>query len=151
MKPLIKALVALIIFFSLVISFVHASSVNFDVEAGDYATRTLELSEEDRVTGKITVVGYESIINFSIIDPTQTPIQISQNVGSQDFQFIANEPGTYELVFENYFSEEPKQITLNYNIQHYIFGYPQEFVLVFVIVGLAVVAIAIFALLSPKP
>ena len=64
---------------------------------------------------------------------------------------MTNESGIYEFVFENLFSEETKQVTLHYNVQHYIFGYPQEYVLVFFIVGLAVLAVAIFTLLSPKP
>ena len=151
MKPLVKAFVASVIFCSLLICFVYALSVNFIVDAEDSAIRTMELSGGDRVSGKITVVGFESIINFSIIDPNQTPIQSYQNVGSQDFQFEVNEPGIYELVFDNNFSEEPKQVTLHYDIHHYIFGYPQEFVLAFFVVGLAVVAVTVFALLSPKP
>lgn len=151
MKPLIKAFIVLLIYYSLSICFVYAYSGNFDVGAGDSTTRILELSEGDKVSGKIVVVGLESIINFSIINPKQTPIQSYQNVGSRDFKFMTNESGVYEFVFENLFSEESKQVTLHYDVQHYILGYPQEYVLAFFIVGLAVVAVVIFALLSPKP
>jgi hypothetical protein len=151
MKPKIKYIVLFLVFGSLLIHYVYAYSDSFDIAARDYITITLELSEEDRVSGRITVVGFESIINFTIIDPNESIIRSFQNVGSADFQFMVDEPGDHILMFENYFSDESKQITINYDIQHYIFGYPQEYVLLFIIVGLAIVAVAIFAMLSPKP
>ena len=150
MKPIIRDIAIFLITCSSLICSVYASSDNFDIDAGDSKTITLNLNEGDRVSVKVVVVGIESIINFSIVDPNQNTIQNYQNEGSINFQFIVDEQGVYEIVFEN-LSEEPKQITINIDVQHYIFGYPQEYILLFIIVGLAVVAVAIFTLLSPKP
>jgi len=36
-------------------------------------------------------------------------------------------------------------------VQHYIFGFPQEYILLFIIVGLSLVAVVVFAAMSPKP
>jgi len=150
MKPIIKDIAIFLITCSILIYSAYATSDNFDINAGESKTIPLDLNEGDRVSGKVAVVGIESIINFSIVGPNQNIIHYYQNVGSINFQFVVDEQGVYEMVFEN-LSEESKQITINFDVQHYIFGYPQEYILLFVVVGLAVVAVAIFTLLSPKP
>ena len=151
MKHLIRVLIALSILYCLLTCPAQAYSGNFIVEAGGSVPKTLDLNEEDRVSGRFVVVSHESIINFSILDANQNPILSYKNVGSKSFQFTVLESGVYTLQFENLFSEEAKQVTLNYDVQHYILGFPQEYVLLFVVVGLALVAVAVFAILSPKP
>jgi len=150
-KYFIRVLIAFSILYCLLTSHAKAYTGNFTVEAGDSVARALDLNEGNRVSGRVVVVGHESIINFSILDVNQDPIRSYKNVGSSSFQFTVLESGVYTLQFENLFSEEAKQVTLNYDVQHYIFGFPQEYVLLFVIVGLALVAVAVFAILSPKP
>lgn len=151
MKHLIRVLIALSILNCLLTSSAQAYSGNFIVKAVDRVVKTLDLNEGDRVSGRFVVVSHESIINFSILDANQNPILSYKNVGSRSFQFTVLESGVYTLQFENLFSEEAKQVTLNYDVQHYILGFPQEYVLLFVVVGLALVAVAVFAILSPKP
>lgn len=151
MKYFIRVFIALSILYCLLTIPAQAYTENFAVKAGDSETRKLDLNEGDRVSGRVIVVAHESIINFSILDVNQDSIQSYKNVGSRSFQFTVLEPGVYTLQFENSFSEEDKQVTLNYDVQHYIFGFPQEYILLFVIVGLALVAVAVFAILSPKP
>ena len=151
MKHLIRVLIALSILNCLLTSPAQAYSGNFIVEAGRSVPKALDLNEGDRVSGRFVVVSHESIINFSILDANQNPILSYKNVGSKSFQFTVLESGVYTLQFENLFSEEAKQVTLNYDVQHYILGFPQEYVLLFVVVGLALVAVVVFAILSPKP
>lgn len=151
MKHLIRVLIALSILYCLLTCPAQAYSGNFIVEAGGSFPKALDLNEGDRVSGRFVVVSHESIINFSILDANQNPILSYKNVGSRSFQFTVLESGVYTLQFENLFSEEAKQVTLNYDVQHYILGFPQEYVLLFVVVGLALVAVAVFAILSPKP
>lgn len=151
MKHLIRVLIALSILYCLLTCPAQAYSGNFIVEAGGSVPKALDLNEGDRVSGRFVVVSHESIINFSILDANQNPILSYKNVGSRSFQFTVLESGVYTLQFENLFSEEAKQVTLNYDVQHYILGFPQEYVLLFVVVGLALVAVAVFAILSPKP
>lgn len=149
------ASVALCISFILCVlslGFVEASSETFAVDAGESATRIVTLNEGDDVYGRITIVGVkESQINISVSDPDGGIVLSYQNVGLVDFQFRASKTGQYGFEFQNLLAEEAKHVTFNYNVQHYIFGFPQEYILLFVIVGLGLVAVVVFVAMSPKP
>ncbi|UCE96602.1 MAG: emp24/gp25L/p24 family protein [Candidatus Bathyarchaeota archaeon] len=137
---------------ALLIGFAQGFSETFTVPAGDNFTKIVNLNEGDEVSGRVAVVGVEeSLINFSISDPGNIVILDHSNIGLRDFKFTAPRTGTYSFHFQNQFSQETKHITLNYNVQHFIFGLPQELILVFVIVGLALIAIVVFIAMSPKP
>ena len=66
------------------------------------------------------------------------------------FSFLTTEAGTYTLHFDNTQSTETKTVTLNYDVEHYILGMPQEMFLTIVIVTLAVLTVAAFVLVG-KP
>lgn len=148
MKSFLVVLCVLIAFV-LTCGFVNAYSETIELPAKDSATRTVNLNEGDVVSGRITIVG--NPINFSLSDPDNIIIQEYTISGPTNFQFTAAKTGMYSFRFENGFSDEIKFVTLNYNVQHYIFGFPQEYILVFLIVGLAVVAVVVFVAMSPKP
>lgn len=147
--------ILLCITLTLCVSPVHhakAFSQTFTLKSGEDNTIQVNLEEGDQVSGRISVVGVQdSTINFSITDSEEREIVRILNVGLRDFEFKAEEPGGYRFHFENYFSQETKQVAFNYNVRHYIFGFPQEFILLFLIVGIAVVAIIVFIAMSPKP
>jgi hypothetical protein len=128
---------------------VSAYSSTFELPAGDSITRDVDLNAEDVVSGRITIVG--SAINFSVLDPDDIIISNYTVDGPLDFSFTAAKAGKYNFHFENCFSDKAKSVTLNYNVQHYIFGFPQEFALLFIIVGVALIAVVIFIAMSPKP
>ncbi len=131
---------------------VNASSETFTVNAGESATRIVSLNEGDDVYGRINVVGVdESHINISVSDPDGGIVLSYENVGLVDFQFRAAKTGQYGFEFQNLLAQETKHVTFNYNVQHYIFGFPQEYILLFVVVGLGLVAIVVFVAMSPKP
>lgn len=141
-----------LIFCILPVYHVKAFSQTFTLKSGEDNVIQVDLVEGDQVSGRITVVGVQdSTINFSITDSEENVIVRMQNVGLRDFEFKAEEAGGYRFRFENYFSQENKHVTFNYNVRHYIFGFPQEFILLFLIVGIAVVAIIVFIAMSPKP
>ncbi len=152
MKSRLTIICVLLILYILPISSAKAFSETFTVPAEDGMLRTVNLNEGDEVSGRITVVGTrENSINFSISDPNNITILSYQNIGLRDFKFTASNTGVYNFYFENWFSQEAKHVTFNYNVRHYIFGFPQEIILVFVIVGLALVAIVVFVAMSPRP
>jgi hypothetical protein len=128
---------------------VTAYSDTFELPARDSVMREVNLNADDVVSGRVSVVGMP--INFSVSDPDGAVISTCTVDGPLDFNFTAAKAGKYQLHFENWFSDEAKFVTLNYNVQHYIFGFPQEFALLFIIVGVALVAVVIFIAMSPKP
>ena len=127
----------------------NAYSESIRLQEGESVTRTVRLSEGSEVSGRITIVG--NAINFSVSGPDDRIIQNYTVSSPTNFRFTATKAGTYNFHFENLFSNEVKFVSFNYNVQHYVFGLPQEYVLVFVIVGLALVAVIMFVALSPKP
>ncbi len=128
---------------------VEAYTENFALSAGESLTREVSLNVDDRVSGRVAIVG--GPINFSISGSNDEIITSGTVSNPLDFQFVAENKGTYRFHFENLFAENSKSVTINYNVQHYIFGFPQEFVILFAIVGFALVGIVVFIAMSPKP
>ena len=148
MKLRLPVLVALLVL-ALESGMVSAYSETISLPAGENITRDVQVNADDVVSGRVTLVGMA--INFSVTDPDGEVILSFAVSNPRDFRFTAERSGTYQFHFENQHSSEPKTVTFNYNVQHYIFGYPQEFVILFVIVGVALVGVVIFVAMSPKP
>ncbi len=148
MKKVLTVLWVLLAF-SLACNLANAYSETVKVAAGGKEERDVGLSDGDSVSGRVTLVA--QAINFSISDPDGAIILSYTVSGPVDFQFTASKAGTYVFHFENSFSDVEKSVTFNYNAQHYIFGFPQEYIILFAIVGLALVAVVVFAAMSPKP
>lgn len=144
----IPAVLSVLLVFTILCNFANAYSETLTVQAGSSAARSVTLSTGDKISGRI-VVAFKSI-KVSITDPDGRVVLIYNVTDPVDFQFTGEKAGTYDFHFENSFSETIF-VTLNYNVQRYIFGFPQEYIILFVIVGLALVAIIIFVAMSPKP
>jgi hypothetical protein len=141
--------VSCLLLFVLSCGFANAYSATIELPGRESKPIDVDLNRGDEVSGRITLVG--NAINFSISDP-DSRIILSYTVNEPtDFRFTAAKTGRYNFHLENLFSDEIKFVTLNYNVQHYIFGFPQEYVLLFVIVGFALIAVVVFLALSPKP
>jgi len=135
--------------FSIVIQLGEATSVNFTVSQEGQENRLLTLAVEDRVSIRFTVVGQTShTLNFRVIDPDGKIIADFLGTGSVDHRFICNDPGEYTLHFENPDTSEAKFVTLNYEIQHYIFGMPQMLFLTIIIVLVCIGAVTAFILMG---
>lgn len=135
--------------YSLMCGVTEAYSGTIRLEGGEKKTIARDFNADDVVSGRVTLVG--SAINFSISDPEARIVLAFTVSGPADFQFTASTTGTYNLHFENWSPDESKSVSLNYDVQHYIFGFPQELFLLFIIVGLALIAIVVFVAMSPKP
>jgi hypothetical protein len=143
------AIVLCIFFFILMCNLAKAYSETIELPAGEEKIKVVNLNNGDYFFIQVTIVG--NPMNFSISDPDGYAVLNQSASGRMDFQFTATKSGVYNLHFNNEFSDETKFVTFNYNVQRYIFGFPQEYIILFAIVGLALIAVVIFVALSPKP
>lgn len=148
-KNAFLTLILLVVLVGLVLSSVNAETENFTVPPQSEITKSLSLREDDRVSIGFSVVGQStSGLNFYITDPDGNTIMRRDTVGQLSSSFSAEMTGTYILHFDNTHSSESKTVALNYDIQHYIFGMPQTMFWVFVIIGVSVIAVAVFVLIG---
>ena len=140
----------IVILFSIIVQFAEATTMNFTVQGGKEETRSISLAVEDRVLIRFTVVGpSDSALYFHIEYPNGTVKEFGK-VGYFHYPFICDLEGEYVLHFSNTDSTEDKLVTLDYEVQHYIFGIPQMFFLTIIIVVVCVAAVAAFILMG-KP
>ena len=147
MYSLLVAAIVLLLTFA-----VKAAAESFTVRAGQKGIKYLKLSVDDHVQIKFTVTGRTtSLLDFFIIDPHGDVMETFGSTGSVDYAFICSQEGEYKLEFSNIASTEDKLVSLDYEVEHYIFGMPQMLFLTFIIVGTCVAAVAVFILLSKQP
>jgi len=136
--------------FSILIQLAEATAMNFTVHSGEEVTKTISLEVDDRIVIKFTVVGQTaSTLDFYIIYPNGT-VKDFGKVGNLNYPFVCDKAGEYVLHFSNRDSSEDKLVTLDYEIQHYIFGIPQMLFLTIIIVVVCMAAVATFILMG-KP
>jgi len=145
----VAVLSLLALFCSLLTSLVLATAETISVSAGQTVVRSIDLNAEDEVSGRITVVGDESKdINFTVTGPNGQIVSATMKVTVTNFKFSVSEKGTYRFVFDNSQSIVDKTVSFNYDVRHYWFGLPQEFVLMLIIVFVGVLGLAIYAMMS---
>lgn len=141
-----------VLMFAIVISVnvAEATSTSFTIRGGEEVVKTIKLAVEDHVSIKFTVVGQTNhAITFYMVYPNGS-IRDFGNVGSFSYSFVCNLEGEYRLCFSNTASSEEKLVTLDYEIEHYIFGIPQMLFLTIIIVLVCLAAVATFVLMG-KP
>ena len=132
------------------ISVVNASTMSITVPAGEEVNRKINLDVDDRVGIQFTVVGTENnFISFFLVCPNATEIEFGE-VGVFRYSFMCDAKGEYVMNFVNNEMNESKLVTLNYDIEHYMFGMPQLFFLALVIAVICLALIASTALLGGK-
>jgi len=137
--------------FAILIQLADATAISFPVPKGEEITKSISLVVEDRVLVKFTVVGQTaSTLDFFITDPHGDMQVEFSRVGTVSYPFVCDEAGEYVLHFSNTDTSEDKLVTLDYEIQHYIFGVPQMLFLTTIIVLVSVAAVATFILMG-KP
>ena len=148
-KNAVLPLIFLLLTISLATCNVNATTENFKVAPESEATRSLNLKNDDRVAIEFTVVGQTvNALNFYVTDPNGDTIIQYDTAGQKSFSLHATTPGVYILHFDNSLWEEEKTVTLNYDVQHYIFGLPQTLFYVLVIAIISVIGVAFFVLLG---
>lgn len=135
----------------LIVKSANAETENFTVPPETDFTKSLNLRENDRVSIGFSVVGETTHeIDFYIIDPDEDIIYPYYDRGHLSFSFLTTKAGAYTLHFDNIQSTETKMVTLNYDVEHYIFGMPETMFLTIIIIIICVLAVATFILLG-KP
>ena len=146
-KILATILVAIVLV--ILVECASATVLQFTLPAGEATTRSLKLAVEDRVMIKFSVLGQaEDTIDFHITAPNRTVVATYSKQGNVRHSFICEEAGEYVLTFSNTYSSEDKFITLDYEIQHYIFGIPQMLFMTMIIVMICVAAVAVFIMMG---
>ena len=131
--------------------FGQATITSLIVKGGEEVSHPIQLIVEDRVLIQYKVIGGNpSAMNFSI----NFPNGIVKKFGtSSDFSysFVCDAEGEYVLHFVNTDQTEEVRVTLDYEIDHYIFGMPQMLFMVILIAVVSMVGVAVFVGLSRKP
>ena len=112
----------------------QATMISFTVKAGEEVTHPINLIVEDRVLIQYKIVGENAnAMQFSIGFPNDT---VKDFGGSGDFSysFICDVEGEYVLHFVNTDQTEDIRVTLDYEVQHYIFGIPQMLFMAIIVV-----------------
>ena len=130
------------------VSLAKATSMNITVKADHEETRTINLAVDDRVLIRFTVIGQTTnTLNFSITYPNGTVSDFG-NTGDVTYNFVCSKEGECVLHFLNTDPTDDKLVTLNYEVDHYIFGMPQMLFLALVVVVVCVAAVAVFILMG---
>jgi hypothetical protein len=128
---------------SILVKVTEATTMYFTVHGRDEVTKYLSLAVEDHVLIRFTVGVSESSIHFYMTYPNGTEKDFG-NVSDFNYSFVCDADGEYALHFSNVGSSEDRSITLDYEIDHYIFGIPQMLFLVMIIAIVCVAAVAVF-------
>jgi len=149
-RSLVNMLV-IVALLSVVIGIAQATIASLTIKAGEEVTHPINLIAEDRVLIQYKFVeGNVTALQFSMSFPNGT-IRDLKTSGDSSYNFICDIEGEYLLHFVNTDQKEDLRVTLNYEVQHYIFGMPQMLFMVILIAIISVVGVAIFIGLSPRP
>jgi hypothetical protein len=129
----------------------QATMTMFTLQGGEEQTHPINLIVEDRVLIQYKVVGENvSALRFSISFPNGTVRDFSV-AGDFSYSFICDFEGECVLHFVNTDQTKEIRVTLDYEVQHYIFGIPQMLFMVILIAVVSMVGVAVFIGLSRKP
>jgi hypothetical protein len=131
----------------------QAMTTTLTVKGGEEVTYPITLAVEDRVLIQFSAVGSEegsNMVYFSIAFPNGTVRDFGE-IGQTSFSFVCDVEGKYTLHFVNNDQTAEKTVTLNYEIDHYIFGIPQMLFMVILIVVACMGGVVVFIGLSRKP
>jgi hypothetical protein len=144
----------LLIFIPTIFIFAETASAtvtNFRVQDDKEVIHPIKLVNEDRVLIQFSVIGQsKNSLQFSIAFPNGTVIDYGE-VGVFHLSFICTSEGQYLLNFTNNDIGDSKLVTLDYEIDHYMFGMPQMLFMTIVIAVICVAGVAVFIGLSRKP
>ena len=128
----------------------EATITSLTVKGGEEVTHPIDLIVEDRVLIQYKVVGVNAnALHFSINFPNATMKEFG---GSGDFSysFICDAEGEYVLYFVNTDPREDVRVTLNYEVQHYIFGIPQLLFATIIVALVCVVGVVVAFMLMGR-
>jgi hypothetical protein len=133
---------------SSIVGLVHSITFNINVKSNSEASHEFDLILEDHVLLQVRSIGSTSG-NFSsiLLLPNDSTIQIGEG-NSFDYSFICEIEGHYILKFINSDIQNDKLVTLNVEIQNYVFGMPKMLFMTLLIVGICLVGVVFFVFLG---
>ena len=135
---------------SVIVGLGQAAMNSLTVKGGEELNHPLNLVLEDRVSIQYRVVGENANdLQFSINCPNGT-VRDFGGSGTFSYSFVCDVEGEYLLHFVNT-GQADLLLTLEYEVQHYIFGMPQMLFMVILIAVVSVLGVAVFIGLSRKP
>ena len=128
-----------------------ATTLSINLPPGEQVDQIMDLKVDDHVRIQFNVLGTDNnYISFSLVYPNSTEVNFGE-VGLFSHNFICDTKGEYKMCFVNNDLAENKLVTLNYDVESYMFGMPQtQFLLIFIAV-VCVLMVACYSLLSPRP
>jgi len=127
----------------------QAKTESINVEPGKEVTRTINLASGDRITITFTVLGPDpSTIHFYMVLPNGTTSDHGE-ISQYTIAFFTDVKGECQLHFDNSNSSNAQLVTLNYEVEHYIFGVPQMFFLL-IAITLLLLSVAVGYMLMGK-
>jgi hypothetical protein len=137
---------ALVVLF---ISSVGATATSFLVRAGQVEIKPVDLAVEDHVTVRFSVTDQATGgLDFYVLDPQGNVQKTFNSTSIVEYDFVCSRAGEYELCFSNTGSSEDKLVSLDYEVQHYIFGMPQMLFLTLIVAGICLAMVAVFILMA---
>jgi hypothetical protein len=133
----------------------QAIPTNLTVKGGEEVTHPINLVAEDRVLIQFSAVASSTVgeasntVHFSLVFPNETERDFGE-VGQTSYSFVCDFEGEYTLHFVNNDAAVDKLVTLNYEIDHYVFGMPQMLFMVLIIVLACVGGVFAFVILGRK-
>jgi hypothetical protein len=149
-KKQLTRFLLIVIVSSIIVQLVNAATMNFTVHGGEEVTKSISLLVEDHVSIKFTVMGQsDNTVYYYMTYPNGT-VKDFGKISNFDYDFVCDVEGEYVLHFSNNYSSEDKLVTLDYTVQHYVFGIPEMLFLTIIIAIVCVAAVAAFILMG-KP
>jgi multisubunit Na+/H+ antiporter MnhC subunit len=131
---------------------VRATAESFTVRAGQEEIISLSLAADDHVQVRFTVTGQATnVLDFYITDPHGNIMENFGTTSNLNYAFVCSQEGEHKLHFSNVASAEDRLVSLDYEVQHYVFSMQQNLFLTLVVAGICVAAIAVFILMSKHP
>ena len=138
LKRLHLSALVILALFGFLLGLSVATITSLIVKVGEEVTHPINLTVEDRVLIQYKVLGLNvSALQFSISFPNAT-VKDFDGSGDFSYSFICDVEGEHTLNFVNTDQHEDMRVTLNYEVQHYIFGIPQ---LVFATILVALICV----------
>ena len=135
----------------------QAMVTTLTVKGGEEVTYAVNLVAEDRVLIQFSAVAESSVgeasntVHSWVVSPDNVTLRDFGEVGQASFSFVCEVEGEYTMHFVNNDLTSDKRVTLNYEIDHYIFGMPQMLFMALIIVLACVGGVAAFVMLGRKP
>ena len=131
----------------------QAIPASLTVKGGEEVTYPINLVAEDRVLIQFSAVTFSTVgeasntVHFSLVFPNETERDFGE-VGQTSYSFVCDVEGEYILHFVNNDAAVDKLVTLNYEIDHYVFGMPQMLFMALIIVLACVGGVFAFVILG---